>query len=139
MFIYMAATETTQTETLTAMINNYASRKPTQKTTEALAGLLNTEMRSSSFDLNTIVDAATTAEAQRWWVDVAQRCHADRGDEQATPQDALATCLAIAQRRLFEFAISASSGPSGGAHRLFDQGIQVEGTARFIQDAQFAL
>jgi hypothetical protein len=139
MFIYMAATETTQTETLTAMINNYASRKPTQKTTEALAGLLDTEMRASSFDLNTIVDAATTAEAQRWWVAVAKMCHSDRGDGQLTPQDAIATAVAIANREILQAAASASSGPSGGAHRLFDQGIKVEGTARFIEAAQFAI
>jgi hypothetical protein len=112
-------------------IANKTKVRSTDRAVKALASLLDTETRGSSFDLDAIVTAAVAAEECRWWAAVQTKL--DNGEDLVA---AITSVAGVATRQLLSDARSASSGPSGGAHRLFDMGVKTEGAARFLDEAE---
>jgi hypothetical protein len=107
-----------------------ATEPRTDRAVAALSTLVDIDIPGSSFDLDDIVSVAVDVEECRWWRAVQFKI--DNGDAVAAALDSVAD---TANRQILADARNATSGPSGGAHRLFDMGVKTEGAARFADHA----
>jgi len=106
------------------------SAKAVEAVDEAVEGLMNMEMRSSSFDLATVVDMVLKTEVAKWFAQIL-RVEEGCGDF----AEAVRAVEANATRQVMLDAQSLLSTSTGRTHALHDS-LMTQAAAQFLSDLE---